>query len=737
MKVYDISGKAVKISTAFENYRNYMKEMQPYLDGINSAFNKWYGEQGDCKSVYNNDTQLLDRILTPIVDKAVDILNREGIYSVSSNMLINDYLYECFEPYDMALDEMMDKLNQITQTQNRETAYRKVRKATRGKVVGGGFGLSGAIKGMATAGAINAATGAAHSMANIMGNMGSAIAASSNKSALFSDSKAPLREAFKSCIEECVFTLMLIIEKYTDISYEYVTQKDIDESNAIYQNYISQKIPAPKRLEQIAFALQLNPFDLKLYKTIWKDFGDDSGDLREMAKYFEIPLDAYINELTEKICKQIYEANCKDYINARNPIVAAVDYEKEIQKALRLMLDYCDKRKISRDVSTINLCNQILITADRELCTVYGVRYSNRAVAKKILDDRKKFYDFIAKNDLYSEEIQDRIKELDFSSDYYQNNIKKILEQEINLRDPLKLYSNIKAIVGKYFTEQKTSLGSIEVWSLDSSFEKKIELITSITSLHQSEQPILLVNFASKGKTGILVTNFFLRVYSRGFFGTKSTGTNLEKISKIICCGENEYKTIREKEVFDYSIKGGLTIEEQNKLGKLLEETVFIVNNLSEQNRKNLKSINEKSMRCECGTYIPDYINYCPKCFKIPTEEGKFVDTIQCNNCGRRIAQNKKFCSYCGARLGKQNISEQLNQLDIGNSVDNINSVIIKQEFCSNCGNWLKPGGKFCSKCGQLIDREHIQTQCPGCGNLIIGKKKFCSKCGKALIWEV
>ena len=54
-------------------------------------------------------------------------------------------------------------------------------------MVGGGFGLGGALKGTATAGAINAVTGMGHSVVNAVGNVGSAISASNSKRSIYKD----------------------------------------------------------------------------------------------------------------------------------------------------------------------------------------------------------------------------------------------------------------------------------------------------------------------------------------------------------------------------------------------------------------------------------------------------------------------------------------------------------------------------------------------------------------------
>ncbi|HBA68183.1 MAG TPA: hypothetical protein DCZ40_02345 [Lachnospiraceae bacterium] len=95
---------------------------------------------------------------------------------------------------------MVEKIQEIEGRQQIEKEYRRQRKTGRGRAVGGGFGLGGALKGMAPAGALNATSGLAHSFANTVGNMGSSIAASTNKAAVYRDSKIAFSKALNEAI---------------------------------------------------------------------------------------------------------------------------------------------------------------------------------------------------------------------------------------------------------------------------------------------------------------------------------------------------------------------------------------------------------------------------------------------------------------------------------------------------------------------------------------------------------
>ncbi len=53
-----------------------------------------------------------------------------------------------------------------------------------------------------------------------------------------------------------------------------------------------------------------------------------------------------------------------------------------------------------------------------------------------------------------------------------------------------------------------------------------------------------------------------------------------------------------------------------------------------------------------------------------------------------------------------------------------------KGSFCSECGNQVAPGAKFCANCGA---KQSAAAVCPGCGQPTTPGAKFCSNCGQKL----
>ena len=80
--------------------------------------------------------------------------------------------------------------------------------------------------------------------------------------------------------------------------------------------------------------------------------------------------------------------------------------------------------------------------------------------------------------------------------------------------------------------------------------------------------------------------------------------------------------------------------------------------------------------------------------------------TIKCNNCGKEVPDNAKFCLECGSKI----------------------EVLAENEMiCPNCGKKTAKG-KFCMECG-----EKLQAVCPNCGKEVTTGAKFCLECGTRL----
>lgn len=92
---------------------------------------------------------------------------------------------------------------------------------------------------------------------------------------------------------------------------------------------------------------------------------------------------------------------------------------------------------------------------------------------------------------------------------------------------------------------------------------------------------------------------------------------------------------------------------------------------------------------------------------------------MNCTKCGNELKPGQKFCTKCGTPVVAAATATE--SKTIGTT-------------CPNCGNALKPGQKFCTKCGSPVAATRPQQvdglQCPSCGKILKPGQKFCTSCG-------
>lgn len=689
MSKYNIAGYEIEIPESIENYENYWNTMLPYCYGIGEKFSSWYISQWNCRNVYNNIDDILNEVLNPIINKGVEMLNSYGVYDIDYSIFKNEYLENSLNCLYNALDDMLCEIDEITQDQRDAKEYRQLRKAGRGRAVGGGFGLGGAIKGMAQAGAINATTGAIHSVGNIIGNAGSAIAAGVNKSAVYDKYRKVLSEEMEDAAGMTIGAVMRCIQKNAGIRFDYIIDgksPDTDISKSILSNYRAGRIPDNKQLEQLIRALKNGLDKSEVYEAIWEEYGDTSGDLRKMAHFFGVSLEEHIIEIANNHCKKIYSDYYERHKENINPLLLAVKTEDDLVRTLEEMKMFCKGRDIQEEeVPYIRKCEKIIEEVDIECRTIDGVLYESREIAAAIQEDKTLLYNFLEKRNLYLDKTYEELNEVIFQSTYYKENLRDIFNGQVELADSSKIFINLRKIMGKYFPDGKTVFGEIEFARIEDGLEQKEKMLRNITKMSEIETPIMLINYETNGKSGILFTNLALRIYSKGLIFGESKVYYYDAIKSIISLGADGYRIDLEEKKDTFIIKQGMDDKGQNIFCHFLNESVRTLKMLRASERINLKRISKDSIRCICGELIPMGAKTCPSCHKAYTKEGVFVNTIQCIYCGNRILSGKNFCSKCGKPVSSEKSETAL---------------------CPKCGNLVKAGKKFCSKCGTQISKK-------------------------------
>ncbi len=759
MTTYEIVGETVSISTAVENERYIRVNTEDLITQAVKNFDAWYDSQGDLKSVDKNITSTLSSTLLPVCEKCIEILAQNGIYSIDATLFFETYIIpNSYELFDV-IDGGLDKLGEIDDQKRAEIQYRQARKASRGRVVGGGFGLGGAIKGMATAGVINATTGMAHSLGNAVGNMGSSISASASKASVYRGLKGELHKHFVALCYSIRDAARTELKQKANMECKYVTVEESNQARAIIANYTEGRIPESQKKKQIAIALQLNPYNMSVYELIWNDYGDQNGDLSKMCKYFGGSLEDYIKRISEQYGDEVFKKYCNVYEQAFNKRLVGAESERDVKTALNTLIEYCNEHGVSQEiVPQIQKCKDILTNIDRELKTVHGTVYETRELAEEVRADYHLFYRALQGRRTLDELVYGEIKNLNYKTAEFRGELSGLYELEREWRKPEKIENSLRGLLMHNVTETVISGGWINIG--EKAMEQRLSIIRTIIAMQTDEVPLVLFSRSDNGKSGVLITNQALRIYSKGFFSNENKCYSIESIETVECVDSDQYLiSIKGQESIRIPLKHeSLSADEQVSLGDFINKAVKMVNNLYAQDRERLYRILNAAYVCVCGEYVLPGETICPSCRRMMTASGEFVETKECPNCHSLVAKEKKFCSSCGYSFyGETRDSSSKAFVDVNMPVENGpmdgNAPIEKQgssvldraerepsdmEYskCPNCGYQILPGKKFCSRCGQPIqngkEAKGVESviKCHKCGNPIRPGKKFCTVCG-------
>lgn len=251
------------------------------------------------RNIYTNYVSM-DSAMKKIPEDLIGILKTEmknyvsewikqGYYDLDENIFASNYFSKITEEnlnIENAYYDLEEKYIDIVMTKEEKEEYRKQRKLSRGRWIGGGFGVSGAISGVVTAGAMNMVTGLGHSVVNAMGNIANSISASNKKSKLYKESFEKLLYSLKLDIEKLMYANIACSMEKTKKEYHIPTYEDCQKSNAIINNISKCKLKPQEQNDIIKKLFTLNPYNIRLYQYLLSLYGDSENQLQEIAKYF-------------------------------------------------------------------------------------------------------------------------------------------------------------------------------------------------------------------------------------------------------------------------------------------------------------------------------------------------------------------------------------------------------------------------------------------------------------------
>ena len=264
----------IAIYNIFEKYAIQFKE----------EYREFYFSCSGAGEVLNRSKKFAFSKYHVVCERIISILSANGVFGISETDLMN---WHCIFAISTELDRLQNSIDEIGRQKQREIAYREYRKESRGRIVGGGFGVSGAIKGMTMAGAANMTTGAVHSIANAFGNMSSNSQYNRKMSELYSSGSCG---ELSDAIYKDVIAFYNVLEKCFEqnrIRCGNVIQK-INRADVIYTQLLDEEIPKKNIEDALASLIATFPGKGNYYLLARKMSDTPSEKLIECMNYFQL-----------------------------------------------------------------------------------------------------------------------------------------------------------------------------------------------------------------------------------------------------------------------------------------------------------------------------------------------------------------------------------------------------------------------------------------------------------------
>lgn len=358
------------------------------------SFQKQYADKVNNDNFTDIVPDIIYELLTIVIEnKCIREIVNKKYYEMDTKGFIQTYGEQIESIWLNKYQQMADAIDAIDQRENQLDEYRVARRQNRGRWVGGGFGLGGAINGAFNAGMLNCASGIGHSIFNGFAKVVSSIKASGEKSRIIQDKQNI--QCLAASVYNAVFALHLFLidflaEKHIDSAPRkgIVTDKNSSSAAALIAN--AKHIANQDELKKILIkSFMLNPYDTDWYLCVLEKCGDAYCELEPLESYFGL-----------SGIKSIKGHKIEQFIDS-----LSIKNENEAIKSSQLLNEYKHKLGFNGRVEKERIITDAVKKFDREYRTVGGAIMHTREAADESRQEEPKIQEItsaIAYDDLES-----------------------------------------------------------------------------------------------------------------------------------------------------------------------------------------------------------------------------------------------------------------------------------------------------------------------------------------------
>lgn len=285
-KKYSYLGHPIYVRESVDVYLNLYKNLKRLSqEGVNNL-KKYVFMNGN-----NHFEDMITLLLTPI--KEGETLTIESLEMLGLDYSEDDFIdaYRgCFSILMNSIVNYEEQYSDILQRIAGMDAYRCFKQETRGRFIGGGFGIDGMLKGAITATTANAIVGAGYTAVNIICGVATRIKVNNKL--------IDLSESYRKTIIDCKIietTLKNIEYAFLDICSNIKEYQYILEYDECYNLYDCSRYELgwdndDQKIRDCLILLGNAPYCPALYKILLRDFGDEQEELTPLANKYRIKL---------------------------------------------------------------------------------------------------------------------------------------------------------------------------------------------------------------------------------------------------------------------------------------------------------------------------------------------------------------------------------------------------------------------------------------------------------------
>lgn len=229
----------------------------------------------------------IDAVLADTTAMVAGDLAANGIFDVGERVIRADLearVEHVAEPFNAVQDRYFSIIGKAAELE----AQRQEARENRGQIIGGGFGLEGAARGMALAAVANAAIGLTYGLVNLTAKAASDLGDKDKKRQLQQDpaTRAGIGDFLVGITLQGAELVAATVKD--GATFEAVTEEAREKSAAIVENVAAGRVPDDQVQSVLVQALNLDPFNAGAW-TAWLDrYGDQDASLAVCADAFGI-----------------------------------------------------------------------------------------------------------------------------------------------------------------------------------------------------------------------------------------------------------------------------------------------------------------------------------------------------------------------------------------------------------------------------------------------------------------